>query len=162
MRGQEVSRSFCSLGQNLNRANLRNSDLSGTVAWRLTFWSAQAEGASFSKAVLNGVDFGDANLHNANFAGAILVDADFRGSELEGSDFSSTFLQGANLRARSLKDINLRGALYDNKTAWPSEFDPIKAGANNVSAPAFGPVRSRIPGIVSHSVDSTRRSAPQR
>jgi Pentapeptide repeats (8 copies) len=149
--GKKFQLPFALLGQNMYRANLTDSDLSGSKVWRSTFWYAQAKGVSFQNAILEGTDFSDADLRSADFSRALLANADFRGADLEGADLSHAFFKGANLRTSNLKDVNLSGAIFDDKTVWPAGFDPIQAGASRIPVYGFPAARPDPSEVVPHT-----------
>ena len=125
---------------NLSGANLRNADLSG---------------ANLSNAKLV-----NAHLLDTNLSGAILWNANLSGASLNFSRLSWTRLNAANLTGADLRLaqlgssdpndprylwdrqgegfvkrpslVDVDGALYDDKTSWPKDFDPEKAGAAKV------------------------------
>jgi hypothetical protein len=149
--GKKFQVPFALLGQNMYRANLTGSDLSGSKVWRSTFWYAQAEGVSFKNAILEGTDFSDADLRKADFSGALLANADFRGADLEGSNLRHTFFKEANFRTSNLKDVDLSGAIFDDKTVWPAGFDPIQVGARRIPVYGFPAERPDPAKTVPHS-----------
>lgn len=108
-----------------------------------------AVGARFLRAKLERASFVLADLKNSDFSGAHLSEAHFWGSDLSGADFSDTDLSTTIFR-KSTDDTNIRTtpgfreevlgmdrkkahrerkqACYDEKTVWPSKFDPEGAG----------------------------------
>jgi hypothetical protein len=96
-------------GRTLARANLAGAALSG----------ADLQHIELSEADLHGAD-----LRLADLSGALLRGADLRGADLRGAD-----LRGADLRSAKLHRTNLQSARYDQRTAWPSDFDPRGTGA---------------------------------
>lgn len=83
---------------------------------------------------LTGLDLQGVNLQQANLQGANLFVANLRnarlvGANLENVDLGGANLQGADLRQARLSGADLRGAKYDDRTIWPTNFDPSGAGA---------------------------------
>jgi hypothetical protein len=113
----------------------------GQVAdWTIAYLrGAELRGAFLGGVDLFGADLVAADLRGAELSGANLSDADLRGADLRGANLCAADLSDAKLLAADLRDTLLRaanfeGALYDNSTAWPDDFDPVAAGAIHVSA----------------------------
>lgn len=141
-------------GADLSNAAMRELDLSTSNLDFTTLASASISGSQLPQSLLN-VDADGANLsgstvgrarwynvslRGANLSGAKLVDAELGGTDLpsavynedqygpvdlRGADLTSTDLSGAELSGAVLT-----GAIADDKTRWPSGFDPIAAGVN--------------------------------
>lgn len=92
----------------LEKAFLFNAHLEGT---RLL--GAHLEEAFLSDANLKGADLRGAHLEKANLEGASLIEAHLEGASLGGANLKQTYLGGARLE----------GALVNEDTAWPEEFD---------------------------------------
>jgi predicted nucleic acid-binding Zn ribbon protein len=106
-------------------------------------------GADLSEANLSGSLLNEANLFGANLVEAPLVMANLVGANLFETDLSRANLEGANLVGANLVRANLVaaslvGAKYNTEpyedefglhqpTQWPDDFDPIAAGAIDVS-----------------------------
>lgn len=78
---------------------------------------------------LSGVNLRGANLREANLFTANLSRANLNGANLEGADLGGANLRGVDLRQANLRGTDLRGAKYNGDTLWPTNFDPIRAGA---------------------------------
>ena len=94
----------------LDRANLRNADLSYAYLTGANLRGANLRGAYLRDANLRGADLAGAYLRDANLRGANLLGADLGGADLGGADLWGANLWGANLRGADLAGANLRGA----------------------------------------------------
>ena len=81
-------------GNNWERLNLENSNLSEASLKNVNFSNMIAENANFSGADLTGSILYGANLKNAEFDGANLTNVDLRGANLAGANFRNTILSG--------------------------------------------------------------------
>lgn len=124
--------------------HLAGLDLSGasfaqTYLSHSDFRGADLRDVDFSHAFLANVNFGpgaggtptdlrNAKLTSANLAYADLHMADLTGADLTRAQLYEADLRGADLREAHLGDAKLEGAIYDEKTTFPSGFDPDKAG----------------------------------
>jgi uncharacterized protein YjbI with pentapeptide repeats len=114
---------------NLSGAELVNANLSLTDLGGGRFSGAKLRWADLNGAILSGADFSGADLSNAN-----LADAGVRGVNLSEADIHDATLSGADLSATDLSSANLAGAdlsraRYDDETIWPTNFEPVAAGA---------------------------------
>jgi hypothetical protein len=98
----------------LRGAELRGAYLSGVDLFH----------ADLAAADLRGADLGAANLSEADLSGA-----DLGGANLVGADLSGADLCGADLCMANLTLADLNGAVYNQATSWPDDFDPQSAGA---------------------------------
>jgi uncharacterized protein YjbI with pentapeptide repeats len=90
-----------------------------------------------SGAILSGIDLKNAYLYVANFSHTDLSDANFCGATFDAAYFQRARLFGANFYGATIvRDVSFRGALYDNKTKFPSGIDPITARAYKISPEA--------------------------
>jgi hypothetical protein len=69
------------------------------------------------------------HVRKAALFGANLRDADLRGAHLEGGDLGDADLRGAELRDTKLDSVRLDGAIFDERTHWPADFNPEARGA---------------------------------
>jgi hypothetical protein len=110
---------------NLSDLDLRGADISQQVL----VVNRQFGGRP---AHLGGADLRGSDLRGATFKGVILSGADLRGADLRGADLRKvepTRGGATNVTATSgIENANLRGALADNSTQWPYEFDWRAAG----------------------------------
>jgi uncharacterized protein YjbI with pentapeptide repeats len=124
----------------LRGANLERADLFGKV-----MYDANLEGANLKRAILYGAGLFGANLKNSNLEeaclrGADLKEVNFEGANLRNADFSadntghSTSLQAANLSTANLEGACFVGASYDERTVFPSDFDPERAGMKKTTS----------------------------
>jgi uncharacterized protein YjbI with pentapeptide repeats len=113
----------------LSRAHLESGGLSGAHIEKADLSWANLEGADLRGANLNGADLRGANLNGVDLSGAHLGAAGFSGANLERAD-----LRGANLDGADLSAADLGEALYSaDDTVWPPGFDPLAAGAWEVT-----------------------------
>ncbi len=87
---------------------------------------------------LEGAKLPLANLQGANLQGAELQGADLQWANLQGSDLNRAELQNAQLQVAQLhfaklqwaelEGTNLQGAIYNNWTSLPKDFDPEAHG----------------------------------
>jgi uncharacterized protein YjbI with pentapeptide repeats len=114
-------------GANLTSTSFPNADLTEADFREATMIGNYCEGANFSKANFEGVTF------SLNF-GCIYRGANLKMCKISGigdtrQDFSGADMRGANLRAvTTLATARLKGAIYDEDTAFPDDFDPATAG----------------------------------
>lgn len=111
-------------GLDLSHTDLANASLSGA-----DLRDSDLTGAMLSGAILSFVDFGGAILKDADLQGAYLVQAKFVDADLENADLSGASLHAANLDGVDLRAATVEGALYNQLTTWPDDFDPEAAGA---------------------------------
>ncbi len=103
----------------LDRADLSETDLTKAGLYRVRARHTIFRGARMRRAVLEQGDF-----REACFCGAVLDGADLSHGDLRGCH-----LIGATLIGCELEDVRLQGALYDDSTSWPADFDYHAAGA---------------------------------
>jgi len=68
-----------------------------------------------------------ADLQGANLQGANLSRANLSHADLQGAN-----LQGANLHGAYLSHADLQDAMYNDRTQFPTNFDPTSAGMKKV------------------------------
>jgi hypothetical protein len=91
---------------------------------------ADLRSAELHDAFLFDANFSDTNLSGADLSSAHLPLADFSEANLKRADLSHADIWDTDLSlADNLEDANLEGAAYDSETQWPSDFDPVAAGA---------------------------------
>lgn len=117
----------------LNYANLKNADLSDTDLRESSLIRTELSGANLSRANLASADLSRANLaianlQGANLTGACLNKACLTAANLDKVDLRYANLTGTYLIGVDLSQANLNGALYDDDTDFPPDFDPINAG----------------------------------
>jgi uncharacterized protein YjbI with pentapeptide repeats len=106
-------------GLNCAGADLREADFSDCNLYWLDMYTADCTGACFRNAKLEGVNFKSVCLKRTDFSYAI-VEHDRLGRP---STFAHSDLTGANLEGAVLI-----GTEYDEKTIFPSGFDPRSHG----------------------------------
>jgi uncharacterized protein YjbI with pentapeptide repeats len=135
-------------GAHLQKARLYEAHLE--AAW---LFGAHLEEASLARAHLERAILHDAHLEKALLHGAHLEGADLRGAHLEQADLFGAYLEqaslydahleqadlydahlerailfSAHLEKASLRGAHLEGAVADERTAWPENFDLHAAG----------------------------------
>jgi uncharacterized protein YjbI with pentapeptide repeats len=81
--------------------------------------------------LLDGANLGGTRCWETNFTGAHLLRANLSAS-LRGANLSGADLRNADLRGAELISVNMTDAIYNDATVWPSDFDPVAAGALRV------------------------------
>ncbi len=117
------------LNGNLERFDLKETDLSQLRLNQVTFVSADLRGCNFAGAELVCADLKQADLGSACLQGANLSGADLRGAildrvNLSGADLSGADLSGAILDGANLDRANLHGAVLDSATLLQASFSP--------------------------------------
>lgn len=112
-------------GAELSWAELAGQDLEGSDLYWARLFQANLERANLRGADLRGADLKEANLRSANLEGANLGRDNLGGA---------TSLDGANLEGAQLSGTQLRGATYDDRTRFPLDFSPEKAGMVKTAA----------------------------
>jgi len=126
-----------------SRQDLTGMDFSGS-RMSTNFSRAILSKAIFNNATLSFSKFNNANLNSASFCSTNLSAADLSGADLRDStlslavlhsaNLSNAQLQGADIRGSDLsqaivENVDIRGAIYDENTVFPGEFNPEAAGA---------------------------------
>ncbi|NEQ42738.1 MAG: pentapeptide repeat-containing protein [Leptolyngbya sp. SIOISBB] len=90
--------------------------------------------ADFFRATLDQAFFEEANLFRSNFTEASVIDTCFINAHLRMTDLTRADFQGADFRGADLwlaviDETNFQGAIYNEETRFPEDFDPAAAGA---------------------------------
>jgi uncharacterized protein YjbI with pentapeptide repeats len=131
------------INANLAQANLQSTKLEKAKLSKASLRGAKLENANFSEADLNGANlsgshvsqhhtrpkFTTANLAEANLSGLYLRKTDLKNADLKKANLSNSNLLEANLDRANLKGVQLQGAICNQATLFPTDFDPVKAGA---------------------------------
>ena len=112
----------------LREANLQGADFSCAKLCRARFQKANLGMVNFRSANLSKADLQETNLQEANLYGA-----DLQGANLQGADLSKANLRNTDLRNSNLQKASLLDALYDGKTQFPKNFNPINAGVRLIA-----------------------------
>lgn len=125
---------------NFKNANLYRSNLQWALLQRADFTNADLSFSRFSYADLIDCNLSYANLFHADFSrshlGSVnLQNANLTDANLESADLFRADLRGANLKNANLINTHLRDAIYNNKTEFPHNFNPIEAGMIEVEKP---------------------------
>lgn len=126
----------------LEGASLRRTFLVAAHLAQAQLQDAHLEEARLLGANLSGANLSAAHLENAQMQWASLLTANLQGANLRGACLIGVELLSANLSRADLCDADLeyahlswarlRGAKYNAQTRWPSDFDPVAAGALKV------------------------------
>jgi uncharacterized protein YjbI with pentapeptide repeats len=104
-------------------ADLRGSDLTGAWFVRAILIDARLHQADLRSAVL-----WEARLEGADLRATDLTTADLTGARLDGARLDLADLRGADFSQAVLGNPTFHGAVADNTTIWPTDFDPQRAG----------------------------------
>ena len=102
------------LKSKLNRASFKNCNLE-----KCNFWESNLAYANFNNSKLKNCIFTDANLNKTSFLNSTLIN----------TNLTHANLKGINFKSAKLVNINLRDAVFDSKTKWPRDFNPLSHGA---------------------------------
>lgn len=126
---------------NLRGAALSGADLSGADLRRANLRRANLGGANLSGADLRDANLSEANLSEANLSGAILSDVDLSDADLSRADLSDAVLIYTNLRNSDLSRTNLSGANLNGSNLSGTNL----SGANLRDCPVTIPnIHSRV------------------
>ena len=114
----------------LSDANLSGADLDGAILSEANLSKANLSEASLVEIDLSKADLSEADLSKARLFGAHLSSADLIGTDLSGTELRGADLSGARYNTKLLTH---RVKLPQDPTIWPEGFDPIAAGAIDVS-----------------------------
>jgi uncharacterized protein YjbI with pentapeptide repeats len=130
------------MSAHLEMANLEDAHLNGVNLYDAHLEDAQLANADL-RADLVSAHLEEANLMGVNLEGANLGGADLKGAGLVGANLArahlgSANLAGADLQSADLEEANLGGAdligaVADDDTGWPEEFDWRAAGVIGVT-----------------------------
>ncbi|ELS00383.1 putative low-complexity protein [Xenococcus sp. PCC 7305] len=117
----------------LSYTNFKNVDLSDADLRASSLIRAELSGANLSRTNLSGTDLSRANLATAqliesNLFGSCLNKACLTAAKLVKVNLGYANLTGTYLIGVNLSEANLVGAIYDNETIFPPNFDPVNAG----------------------------------
>ena len=82
-----------------------------------------------SRSILTASLIEDAKCIAAVLKNCDLTDVSFKGSDVERANFSNSRLNGANMDCVDIELSILFGAIFDDDTIWPKDFDPRAFGA---------------------------------
>lgn len=111
-----------------------NSNFSDLNLSNLDFGSGHFDGSNFLNSTLKSVVFGYSSYQNSNFENAKLNDVRLYNVNFSGASFVHAELSNVSLKEVDFTNANFDGAvmanvMFDEKTKWPSGFDPLAAGA---------------------------------
>jgi len=110
---------------NLTLANLSESDLLEANLIKANLSKANLLRANLTRANLEGANLKGANLESANLLGVNLKGANLEGTNLTNTRMKSVDLRGANFKSVNLSKIRSEVALFDQKTIFPKNFNPL-------------------------------------
>ena len=114
---EEMLTDVYSVGQYLDRADLRDRNLSG-----VNFTNATLRGADFTGSNLRGAKFVKADLSRACLHLADCTDADFRGADMSMSYLKATLFKDADMRMATLRCCIGKNALFIGTDLRGSDF----------------------------------------
>jgi len=130
---------------NLAQANLRFANLAGTDLSGADLRGASLHGANLSRANLRETNINEQTQFDSKWLlvwmiinsrkrlellfNADLSEVDLSEAYLSGANLYRVNLSGANLSGANLSGANLTEAKYNERTQWPTDFDPQAAGA---------------------------------
>jgi len=127
-----MNKNYCN--KNLNQKIFKNMNLK-----EVSFLKSNISKANFINCNLEKGDFWESKLSHTKFANTkfkdcVFTDADLRGasfvnSSIIRSNLSHTDLRNVNFKTSKLIKINLRDAIFNDKTKWPKNFNPLSHGA---------------------------------
>lgn len=111
-----------------------NSNFSDLNILGIEFLSGHFDGSNFSNATLKQIMFGNGSYQNTNFENAKLTNVRLYNVNFSGASFAHAELSNVSLKEVDFTNANFDGAVmtnvvFDEKTKWPSGFDPLAAGA---------------------------------
>ena len=120
-------------GARMQGALLIRAHLEGAHLDEARMDGACLERAHLEGAHLVGAHLEQANLESAHLEGAFLGEAHLVGAQLDGAHLEGAYLHQADFEGARLGKAHLRGTRFDDSTRWPTDFDPIAAGARRVA-----------------------------
>lgn len=118
----------------LNSVILQNANLTGAVLEKADLTNALLSNADLTGSRLPGSSLKGAYLRNAKLDNSDLTEADLQGADLSKAKLGDSDLIKADLRDADLTDatltgtVNLKGAMYNQRTKFPANFNPILKG----------------------------------
>lgn len=111
-------------GSKLRKTMLDGANLSNAWLYKCDLFEASLQDANLSNSHLTNTNLSNARLTSAKLNKAYLDSVDLQDAILSNADLCSAYLIDANLSGAALY-----GAIYNDRTQWPKNFDPITAGA---------------------------------
>jgi len=109
---------------NLSGSILKDADLREADLMEANLVGTSLVGTNLTFANLNGADLRSANLSNA-----ILINTNLKAVDFSNAVLMRVDLRGANLTDANLEATNMDGAIYNDKTVWPEDFEVEQSGA---------------------------------
>jgi uncharacterized protein YjbI with pentapeptide repeats len=139
LRGADLTKAFM-VEVDLAGAKLERIDLKGAVLSKANLKGAQIKNGNLQCSLLRGTELQEANLEKANLSNADLNSAQLGVNSVgEKTNLKDANLKGANLlnvdlRETRLQSTNLEGAIFNQYTQFPNDFDPFSAGMRQVQS----------------------------
>lgn len=102
------------LKSSISRANFINCNVE-----KCELWESKLSHTKFTNTKFKDCVFTDADLSRASFVNSSIIR----------SNLSHTDLRNVNFKTSKLIKINLRDAIFNDKTRWPKNFNPLSFGA---------------------------------
>lgn len=112
---------------NFSKSSLRNAGFVGADLSNAKLQGALLMNAYLMRAMLKDCNFEDAVLVGADFTCADLTGANLSNSDVRFCSFKGATLKGADLGVINAESADWSGAIYDERTVWPTGFDPAGA-----------------------------------
>jgi uncharacterized protein YjbI with pentapeptide repeats len=120
-------------GERMDRADLRNLDLSKANLGGGLFDRADLEGSNLEGSDLTGAAMKRASLREAYLVGANLTNANLENADLEGAKLERAILRGTNLTRANLEGANLTNADLTGATLSYAQLATAKLGNANLA-----------------------------
>jgi uncharacterized protein YjbI with pentapeptide repeats len=142
----------------LRGASMEKASLSRASPINASFSGAVLSGANFSQAIMSGVikpaGAKEDQFVTARLYGAFLNDTNWEGAYVVGARFTGADMRGANMGNATLRDtvqmngqpvdqaVNLTATTLDQKSNFPTGFDPSRPDATPTPTPTNTPTRT--------------------
>jgi len=114
--------------QTLERADLRDLNLSGLDMSGVSFRRAELRGANLEKCILKKANFSSADMREAFFSGADLKEAILQNADVEGAKFDGAVLQEADLTRMNASGASFERAVMSGARLSFAELDTANFG----------------------------------
>ena len=109
--------------------NFKNMNLIKTSISRANFINCNIEKCDFWESKLSHTKFTNTKFKDCVFTDADLTRASFVNSSIIRSNLSHADLRNVDFKTSKLIKTNLRDAIFNDKTKWPNNFNPLSLGA---------------------------------
>ncbi len=104
----------------ITKCMIRKTDFDDSI-----FESANLMNQGFCSATMRRVDFSNANLKDVDLRGVPLNGSDFSKATFENVDVRKADLRGTNFKTAIFRHVNFKGALFDENTLFPEDFEDL-------------------------------------